>query len=78
MPTILDLFGLLFLIHTREHQPPHVHVRNQDGEAKFKVTKEEVILIENKRMKPKDLKLAESILEANKEYVVEQWVKIHG
>lgn len=29
-------------------------------------------------MKPKDLKLAESILEENKEFVVEQWVKIHG
>lgn len=78
MPTILDLFGLLFLIYTREHQPPHVHVRSNDGEAKFKVPKEEVTLIENRRMKPKDLKLAESILEANKEYEVEQWVKIHG
>ena len=29
-------------------------------------------------MKPKDLKLAESILEENKEFVVEQWVKIYG
>lgn len=77
MPTILELFGLLFLIHTREHLPPHVHVRSQDGEAKFRVTKEDVTLIDNKGMKPKDLKLAESILEANKEYVVEQWVKIH-
>lgn len=78
MPTILDLFGLLFMIYTRDHQPPHIHVRSQDGEAKFKVTREEVTLLENRRMKPKDLKLAESILEANKEYVVEQWVKIHG
>lgn len=78
MPTILDLFGLLFLIYTRDHQPPHVHVRSQDGEAKFKVTLEEVTLIENRKLKPKDLKLAESILEANKKYVVEQWVKIHG
>ncbi len=78
MPTILDLFGLLFLIYTRDHQPPHVHVRSQDGEAKFCVTIDEVTLIENRKMKPKDLKLAESILEANKKYVVEQWVKIHG
>lgn len=78
MPTILELFGLSFLIYTRDHLPPHVHVRSQDGEARFQVTKEEVTLIENRHMKPKDLKLAESILEENKEYVVEQWVKIHG
>lgn len=78
MPTILDLFGLIFQIYTRDHQPPHVHVKSQDGEAKFRVSTDDVVLIENKRMKPKDLKLAESILEANKQYVVEQWVKIHG
>lgn len=78
MPTILQLFGLAFLIFTRDHQPPHVHVRSQEGEAKFKVTSDEVVLIENRGLKPKDLKLAESILEENKEYVVSQWVKIHG
>lgn len=66
------------MIFTRDHLPPHVHVRSQDGEAKFSVSKEDVILIENRGMKPKDLKLAESILEENKTFVVEQWVKIHG
>ena len=35
MPEILRLFGLIFSIYTRDHQPPHVHVRNADGEAKF-------------------------------------------
>lgn len=78
MPTILQLFGLAFMIYTRDHLPPHVHVRNQDGEAKFSITETEVSLIENKGLKPKDLRLAESILEENKLYVLTQWVKIHG
>lgn len=78
MPTILQLFGLAFLIFTRDHLPPHVHVRGHDGEAKFRVTLDEVTLIENRGLKPKDLKLAESILEENKEFVVNQWTKIHG
>lgn len=78
MPTILELFGLKFLIFTRDHQPPHVHVRSQDGEAKFKVTKEDVTLVENRNVKPADLKKAVEVLESNKKYVVEQWVKIHG
>ena len=37
MPTILILFGLKFRIYVRDHEPIHVHVISQDGEAKFKV-----------------------------------------
>lgn len=78
MPTILELFGLAFRIFTRDHEPPHVHVFSQDGAAKFKVTLDEVTLLENKHMKSKDLKLAESIIEGNKEHIVNEWVKIHN
>ena len=37
MPTILILFGLKFRIYVRDHEPVHVHVLSQDGEAKFQV-----------------------------------------
>ena len=77
MPTILILFGLKFRIYVRDHEPIHVHVISQEGEAKFKVG-EEVTLMENKGMKPKDVKLAESIIEENKELVVTEWIKIYG
>ncbi|MBR5034484.1 MAG: DUF4160 domain-containing protein, partial [Bacteroidales bacterium] len=33
MPTLFKLFGLIFRIYTRDHQPPHVHVISQEGEA---------------------------------------------
>ena len=77
MPTILILFGLKFRIYTAEHLPPHCHVVSQDGEAKFEI-KDEVILIENKGMKPKDISLAKSILEENLEIIQEEWKKLHG
>jgi hypothetical protein len=77
MPTILILFGLKFRIYVRDHEPVHVHVISQDGEAKFKVD-DEVELIENFGMKPKDIKLAESIIEENKELVKKEWIKIYG
>ena len=32
----------------------------------------------DKGMKPKDLKLAESIIEENKELVITEWIKIYG
>ena len=53
MPTILILFGLKFRIYVRDHEPVHVHVLSQDGEAKFQVG-DEIRLMVNKGMKPKD------------------------
>ena len=77
MATLFKLFGLIFRIYTRDHQPPHVHVISQEGEAIFLID-QEVTLKDNKGMKPKDVSLAVSILEENKELVLEEWSKIHG
>ena len=77
MPTLLKLFGLIFRIYTRDHQPPHVHVISQEGEAIF-IINQEVTLKDNKGMKPKDVSLAVSILEENKEIILEEWNKLHG
>ncbi|MBO4536548.1 MAG: DUF4160 domain-containing protein [Bacteroidales bacterium] len=77
MPTLFKLFGLIFRIYTRDHQPPHVHVISQEGEAIFNID-QEVTLKDNKGMKPKDVSLAVSILEENKELILEEWSKIHG
>ena len=76
MPTLFKLFGLIFLIYTRDHQPPHVHVISQEGEAIF-IIDQEVTLKDNKGMKPKDVSLAVSILEENKELILEEWNRLH-
>ena len=72
MPTILNLFGLRFFFYTGDHEPIHIHVENADGEAKFEI-ENEVNLIYNKGLKPKDIRLAESILEENKENFIREW-----
>jgi hypothetical protein len=77
MPTILILFGLKFRIYARDHEPIHVHVISQDGEAKFQVG-DEITLIANKGVKPKDIKLAEMVIEENKELIITEWIKIYG
>ena len=77
MPTVLILFGLKFRIYTAEHLPPHCHVSSQDGQAKFEI-EDEVKLIENKGLKPKDISLAMAILEENLELIQEEWKKLHG
>ena len=76
MPTLFKLFGLIFRIYTRDHQPPHVHVISQEGEAIF-IIDQEVTLKDNNGMKPKDVSLAVSILEENKELILEEWNRLH-
>jgi len=74
MPTILILFGLRFYFYINDHQPIHIHVENADGEAKFEI-ENDIKLVYNKGLKTKDLRLAESIIEENKENFIIQWKK---
>lgn len=78
MPTILSVFGLRFFFYSAEHEPVHVHVQNGDGDAKFEIKNGEVELVEYEGLKPKDLKLAESLVEENKEIFEKEWVKYFG
>jgi len=77
MPEILRLFGLKFYIYTRDHEPPHIHVKSQEGMAKF-VIADKIEVLDNAGMKSKDLNLAKSIIEDNYEVIIKEWVKIHG
>ena len=75
MPTLLVLFGLRFYFYVRDHKPIHVHVESGDGEAKFEI-ENQITLVYNHGLKAKDLRLAESILEENKENFINEWNKI--
>jgi len=74
MPTILILFGLRFYFYINDHNSIHIHVESADGEAKFEI-ENEIKLVYNKGLKPKDLRLAESIIEENKENFISHWEK---
>ncbi|MBK9935085.1 MAG: DUF4160 domain-containing protein [Cytophagaceae bacterium] len=76
MPTIFIVFGLKFFFYSNEHLPMHVHIRNAEGEAKFEI--KPVRMVNNKGLKPKDLKLAESIIEENQELLIRKWKEFHG
>jgi len=72
MPELFRFFGIRFFFFSNEHLPMHVHIRNADGTAKFQV-EPSIILVSNNGIKNKDLLLAESIIEENKELIVEYW-----
>lgn len=75
MPEVFRMFGMKFFFYSNEHLPIHFHVRNADGEAKFEV--EIVKLIESKGIKPKDLVLAEALIEERKEEVINKWKEFY-
>lgn len=72
MPTLLIIFGIRFYFYSREHLPIHVHIETGDGKAKFEI-ETEVKLVENNGVKTKDVRLAEAILEENRENFVNEW-----
>ena len=71
MPELFRFFGIRFFFFSNEHLPIHIHVKNGDGTAKFNI--EPLELIENIGIKQKDIYLAESIIEENKELIIEKW-----
>ena len=77
MPAILILFGIRFYFYSREHEPVHVHIETGDGKAKFNLIPE-IVLVKNSGVKIKDIRLAESIIEENKELIINEWKERRG
>ncbi|MDE5579035.1 MAG: DUF4160 domain-containing protein [Alistipes sp.] len=73
MPTIFILFGFRFLFYANDHEPIHVHVVKGDIAAKFSLSP--VKLIENHGLKLSEIKMAESVIEENREIIAEHWNK---
>ena len=72
MPTLFSFFGFRFMFYSNDHEPVHVHViKDQKHEAKFCV--DPVKLIENNGLKVSELKLAESVIEENKDIIINRW-----
>jgi hypothetical protein len=72
MPTIFKFFGMQFYFWSNEHEPVHIHVKKGRCFAKF-VIEPEIELIENKGLKPQELRLAENIIEENKDVILSNW-----
>ena len=71
MPTLFRAFGLRFFFYSNEHEAIHIHVKNADGEAKFQV--EDKVWIDNRGLRNKDLKLAEALIDENRDLIIKAW-----
>ena len=71
MPTVLFIFGLRFYFYSEEHLPIHIHVKNGDGKAKINVVSLEIM--ENKGLKPADIKKAVEIVKLFQDDIIQAW-----
>ena len=72
MPTVFKFFGMKFYFWSNEHEPVHIHVRKGKSLAKY-VLEPEIKLVDNNGFKPQELKLAESIIEENRDVIILFW-----
>ena len=64
-----------------DHEPVHIHVVKGKGKIKDHAVYQvipETILLENKGLKSNELKLAEMVIEENREIIAENWNRFFG
>jgi hypothetical protein len=72
MPTLFYYLGLKFHFYSNDHLPVHVHVGRENAEARYQVVPD-IKLIENRGLKPRELRLAELAIEENRDIIIERW-----
>ena len=81
MPTVFIFFGLRFLFYSNDHEPIHIHVVKGKGKIKEYAIYQVVLditLLENKGLKSNELKMAEMVIEENKNIIIENWNRFFG
>jgi hypothetical protein len=76
MPTLFIFFGMRFVFYSNDHEPVHIHVIKGKGKIKeYSVWRvaPEIALIENNGLKPNELKMAEMVIEENREIILNSW-----
>jgi hypothetical protein len=77
MPTIDRVGGFSFRIFPNDHAPAHVHVVKGDGMAVIHIGDPAIVHVVFS-MKPRDVKQAIRIVEANWKLYRQRWEEIHG
>jgi hypothetical protein len=72
MPTISEFFGILILMHVREHMPPHFHARYAGEEVLIAIKTGEVIQ-NRKRFSRRALRIIEEWRLLHMDELLENW-----
>ena len=72
MPLLFTFLGFRFIFYSNDHEPIHIHVVKGKGKvkenAKFNILPE-IKLVENNGLQSNELKMAEMVIDENKELI---------
>ncbi|MBX3174112.1 MAG: DUF4160 domain-containing protein [Gemmatimonadaceae bacterium] len=70
----------MIFLPPREHDPPHVHVRNSDGEVVIELARPDQgqVIRSAAGMKTADVVRAFRLVEERTEFLLDHWRRYHG
>ena len=78
MPELFRMYGFLFMFFSHEHEPMHVHVIGNEGEAKFSWDGDKFVLEKSRNVKRNDLRRIKSVISSNSDIIVKRWKELFG
>lgn len=78
MPELFRMYGFLFMFFSHEHEPMHVHVIGNEGEAKFSWNGERFVLEKTRNVKRNDLRRITSVISINSDIIIKRWIELFG
>ena len=78
MPELFRMYGFLFMFFSHEHEPMHVHVIGNEGEAKFSWNGDRFVLEESRNVKHNDLRRIKDAISSNSDIIVKRWNELFG
>ena len=78
MPELFRHYGFIFMFFTHEHDPVHVHVRGNGGDAKYNWNGQTFIREYAHHIKANDLKRIEQMISENTDIILKRWKEVFG
>ncbi len=66
------------MFFSHEHEPMHVHVIGNEGEAKFSWNGERFVLEKTRNVKRNDLRRITSVISNNSDIIIKRWIELFG
>lgn len=66
------------MFFSHEHEPMHVHVIGNEGEAKFSWNGDRFVLEESRNVKHNDLRRIKDVISNNSDIIVKRWEELFG
>ena len=72
------MYGFLFMFFSHEHEPMHVHVIGNEGEAKFSWNGDRFVLEKSRNVKRNDIRRIKDVISSNSDIIVKRRIELFG